>query len=433
MSASDDAETIHRVPGRTTPTWEMELLISGATIIGLLQLPALLDSAFYQLFARSSEDVNKLLSPLWIYAKFSLVTLIATFVLHLFLRGYWVALVGMNSVYPGGIRWGNLRLGPISRELADTPEGEMPATIENADNRATRVFGIGFGLAMLMLLPATLVLTIILIALVVGVVSGHRVDAMIVFSYLVPVVLLPWFIALLLDRRMGDRWPRDSRKGRALRRVLTFYGFLRFGSNNNPLLALFSSHEGTRRAGWTIMLIMAPIFAFVVGQLMFNSGVIDYGRYDGLPESDAMTIDGSQPAFYANQRSEDAGGRAPPPFIPDRVVRGPYLELFVPYLPRRINSIMAQQCPEVAAPNAARTAGLDCLAKLYDIRLDGEPIAVPLEAATDAKSGLRGSLAMIPVRELSPGRHEISVVEVKPRRSSDRNEPQRRYRIPFWK
>ena len=29
------------LPRRTTPTWELELLISGATIFGLLQLPGL--------------------------------------------------------------------------------------------------------------------------------------------------------------------------------------------------------------------------------------------------------------------------------------------------------------------------------------------------------------------------------------------------------
>lgn len=433
MSASEDTEQPHRVPGRTTPTWEMELLISGATIIGLLQLPSLLDGAFYQLFARSTEDVNKLLSPLWIYAKFSLVTLIATFILHLCLRGYWVALVGMNSVYPGGIRWGNLRLGPISRELAETPESGMPATIETADNRATRVFGIGFGLAMLMLLPATLVLTIILVALVVGIVSGHRIDAMVVFSYLVPVVLLPWAIATIVDRRWGERFAPGSRLGRGLRRILSFYGFLRFGGNNNPLLALFSSHEGTRRAGWTIMLIMMPIFAFVIAQMLYASNLIDYGRYDGLPSSEDAAVSGVQPAFYATQRGEASGGRAPPPFIPDRVVRGPYLELFVPYLPRRINPALAQRCPETALPNAAENAGLVCLAKLYDIRLDGEPLQVALEPATDPKTGLRGSLAMIPVRELAQGRHEVSLVEVRPDRGTEPDKPQRRYRIPFWK
>jgi hypothetical protein len=37
-----------RVPAQTTPTWEMELLVSGATIFGLLQLPTFLDHAYFR-------------------------------------------------------------------------------------------------------------------------------------------------------------------------------------------------------------------------------------------------------------------------------------------------------------------------------------------------------------------------------------------------
>src|SRR4051794_24559506 len=88
------------VPAETTPTWEMELLISGATVFGLMQLPARLDAIFYDLFNRGSEQVASLLMPLWIYAKVALLTLIGTFVLHLVLRGLWVAMVGLDSVYP---------------------------------------------------------------------------------------------------------------------------------------------------------------------------------------------------------------------------------------------------------------------------------------------------------------------------------------------
>lgn len=108
-----------QLPSDTTPTWEMELLVSGATTIGLLQLPGLLDKAYFSILNRSSEDVADLLQFLWLYSKISLITLIVTFVLHLCLRGYWVALVGMNSVYPGGVRWQNLRLGPIARQVSE--------------------------------------------------------------------------------------------------------------------------------------------------------------------------------------------------------------------------------------------------------------------------------------------------------------------------
>ena len=92
------AAAANAVPPRTTPTWEMELLISGATIFGLLQLPELIDRAYLTTLNLSPPDYSGLINPLWMYAKFALITLVATFIAHLCLRGYWVALVGLDSV-----------------------------------------------------------------------------------------------------------------------------------------------------------------------------------------------------------------------------------------------------------------------------------------------------------------------------------------------
>ena len=46
MSTEPDDTAPNTLSPRTTPTWELELLISGATIFGLLQLPELLDQAY---------------------------------------------------------------------------------------------------------------------------------------------------------------------------------------------------------------------------------------------------------------------------------------------------------------------------------------------------------------------------------------------------
>ena len=47
MSNAEQA-TASELPKDTTPTWEMELLVSGATIVGLLQLPELLARAHFR-------------------------------------------------------------------------------------------------------------------------------------------------------------------------------------------------------------------------------------------------------------------------------------------------------------------------------------------------------------------------------------------------
>lgn len=55
MTDFDTAAT-GRLSPDTTPTWEMELLVSGATIFGLLQLPTLIDHAYFKALGLSPQD-----------------------------------------------------------------------------------------------------------------------------------------------------------------------------------------------------------------------------------------------------------------------------------------------------------------------------------------------------------------------------------------
>ena len=121
----------------------------------------------------------------------------------------------------------------------------------------------------------------------------------------------------------------------------------------------------------------------------------------------------------------------PLPQIPARVVQGQYLELFVPFVPRYHSPAMQASCPQALAvhgePEATR-ARLDCLAVLSDIRVDGQAIAIVLDASTDPDSNQPGAVAMIPVAALAAGRHELSLNQ--PARP-DQAKPH--YRIAFWK
>jgi hypothetical protein len=56
---------------------------------------------------------------------------------------------------------------------------------------------------------------------------------------------------------------------------------------------------------------------------------------------------------------------------------------------------------------------------------------VPLDAASDPVSGLRGVMAMIPMAGLAPGRHEVTVARLS--RSRSGAEAPKPERILFWK
>ncbi len=397
----------------------MELLVSGATTFGLLQLPSLLDRTLFHLINGAASDYALYLKPMWIYSKVALVTLILTFLAHLCLRGYWVALVGMNSVYPGGVRWERLRMGPLARRAAEatTTGADADAAIEIADNRATRVFGTGFGVAMLMLVPIVVVALGLAGTVAIRAVFGQDVAVDAAFWGVVGVILLPGFLVSLADRRFPGAIGENSPAGRLGQRILAAYGRAGIGGRSNQLIALYVSHEGRLRMVLTMLAVIAAVLLVVLAPLMAEEG--------SLPILDDSLRSGaqSQPAYYADS-AVDRAIYSPRPWIESRVATGPYVQLFVPFLPRRQLGAMRAACPN-------KSPGVDCLAKVIDLRLDGGVVAAPFEMSVDPQTGQRGAVVMVPVAALAAGRHELSLA-----RPGERNEdgsPVEPDRIAFWK
>jgi hypothetical protein len=425
------------LPTHTTPTWEMELLVSGATTFGLLQLPPVLDRVFFRLINGAAYDQAKLLQALWIYSKTALITLILTFLIHLCLRGYWVALVGMDSVYPGGVRWGNLRMGPIARRVSEDGAPSMAAAIESADNRASRVFGTGFGFAMLMLMPVIVVAFGLAAASALQAIAPGA-PARLVFTVAVAVLLGPVVVATFLDRRAGTHFADDGVVARGIASVFRFYRRLGVDRRNNLLISLFVSHEGRTRMILAATLVLVPVMAVsLLPALSQDQGMV-FADHNLVVEGGSV-----HPGFYADS-GIDRAIESPRPWIESRVASGPYLAVFVPYIPLHAIPAMRRECPGVlsladpgdspatasAAPGVRRDSTAACLARLADLRVDDAPVDVAFDVSADPQTGQRGILAMLPVRELSEGRHEVSLAI--PSASAQRSPPHR-YRIPFWK
>jgi hypothetical protein len=423
------------LPQRTTPTWEMELLVSGATVFGLMQLPAQADRLLFGFYNASNFAVSSLAPSLWIYIKFSLLTLIATFVVHLCLRGYWVALVGLHSVYPEGFRWDRMktRLGPhylqTSRELV----GDIGAVIERADNRASIVFGLGFGMAMLMLMPMILVMGMMAFIWLYEMLGGDGLDALKVSAVVAALLFIVFGVLVYWDRAKGDSMPADSRGGRWLRDFFRFYARLGFDRANNPLITLFGSNEGNRRTAIILGVVMAAVLSIVLWQAVGDRLGWNVGDFDGLPDDVHSATDTVLPQHYASQRGTTAR-LAPLPHIPDPVVRGDYVRLFVPYLPARHNEAMQLRCPQAlsATGDDAQRERLDCLEAMQALTLDGRPLDIHFDAAEDPATGQRGMIAMIPVHALERGRHELTL-ERTPRPRKDGEPAPKPYVIPFWR
>ena len=429
MSETDSPRAL---PAKTTPTWEVELLISGVAVFAMLQLPGLLDDWLLALEPRVGGDWRMVLILAYIYAKSAVVVLAATFVLHLLLRAIWIALVGLHSVYPQGVRFDKLKMGPIQSEVIRGQPHDLPSAIERADNRASVVFAIGVMVAVLFATICVLFPGILLLMNAAGSLVGIRVDPLIVFAGVGALVLLPIVLAALVDQRMGARLRPAGLPYRCVHGVLRVVTRLGLGQGNNLMLSVLASNDGPKRMQAILFAIMMLATGSVgAGYVALNKPEL-FGNYALFPKAKWSRID---PGHYDDQRDPSRAGTSP--YIQAMVVGDPYLKLVVPYDPLRVEPAMRRcRAPEKQAPDARAAALLACLQALHGVSLDGKPLAtLRYEIASDPRTERPALLAMIDIGDLPRGRHELRVSRpLRADKKPDKRDPDPGFeRIAFWR
>ena len=424
---SDDP---HHLPRHTTPTWEVELLISGVAVFAMLQLPGWLDDRYFALLPRFDDGWHTPLFMTYVYLKGATVLLAITFALHLLLRAQWIAQVGMHSVFPDGIRWERLRIGPMARDIEQRRYGSAEASIERADNRATVVFAIGVMLASSLLLLGFLLPALFAVVMGVSLLLGIDVDPSMVFSITALLFVLPALFAQSLDRRFGHKLAAGGLLHGLLSRILGLYS--RFGlmsRSSNPVFSLLSSHGGEARAmTFTLVVITATITGVAVASVALErpSALGSYAAFPAFADG-SRTIDASH---YDDQR--DTLHDRPTAYIRSEVVIGPYVRLTVPYDPQRDAAAMRGCAVPAETDDAKAAARFDCLQSLHGATLDRKPLDLHYELGSDPRTDRPALVAMIDVRALAPGRHELQVA--RPSKSGGKHEDDPGFdRIPFWR
>lgn len=411
------------LPQHTTPTWEMELLISGATVFSLLQLPDLLDIAFYALFPRLDSGASAIVLLPYVYLIAATYALIGTFVLHLGARAYWVSLVGLRSVYPEGVNWEGLRWGPLYKRAVRDRFPGIAKTVEAADNRASRVFGFGIGFALMLLAPLLLMVVLATITYALYELSGHAISWGVAWGAVFVLFFGPFMAVFLLDKLAPRQMESNGVVARGAARVL--HGYLRagFGSVTNYPILLFFSRYGQYKSSMMTSIGIFAVLGVVMLRMLGREDVFNLDGYNDLPSLSDTRGRSLDPRNYADQRD----GRltlVPLPFIQSEVVVDDYLRLFIPYQPARDAPLLHGLCREALVPaassddldernrlrRAAANTLLDCVGQVYSVLIDGTDVPdLHFDLASESGLGLRGFVAMIDVRDLPRGRHELLI------------------------
>ena len=419
---------------RAARTWEVELLISGVAVFAMLQLPGWLDDRMFALAPRLGDEWLAVLRLSYFYAKSAAVVLATTFALHLLLRAQWIALVGTHSVYPKGIRLDRLQMGPIQRAIEEARTDSTTDAIERADNRASIVFAIGVSVALIFGTICIGFCGTLLIATAATRMMGWEVDPLITMSVVFGIFMVPFGIASWLDHQFGARLRPDHWAHRLLDAQLRFYTRIGMGRRNNHIVAILTSNGGERKMMAVVVGVMlAAIIGVVVADLLGRDGS-RFGSYVQFPESSRLAI---HPANYDDQR--DPASERLVPFVQSAVITDSYLRLVVPYRPNRDEAAMRSACGARTVGlqgDALAAARLGCLQDLHPVTLDGKPLGdMRFDIASDPRTDRPALLAMIDVRSLAKGRHELRVARP-PRgnRAPDPDNPDPGFhRIVFWR
>jgi hypothetical protein len=424
------------VPRGTTPTYELEMLISGTVTFGLLQLPRVLDATYDAAAARVAETTMVPVVITWILGKAILCALTASFLLHLVVRAYWVGLVGLDSVFPRGARRDRLSVaGPVTRDEHLRRLPTLSRTIGRLDNVASTIFSIAFLEVLCVLALGALFGFGLALEQVMKALPDKGVEEKLVVGGLlafVTFVTLGWVV----DRLAGKR----LREGSVIRRLLrvrarvtyVVFGVWLYGPLSYTLLT------NVRKR------VAVPILALgILGSLQF--AIRDANRHVGTYLPSRRDVQAVARGDYEALRPAEGAPRLSPTIQSD-VVEGPYVKLFVPYSRENDQAAMRRECTVLGplrrrgmisgsrklttADSLAYLRTFECLARVRSVTLDGKPVAnLAYRYYQHPVSGTPGVIAYLPTDSLARGMHTLYVRSApdtagKPRRGSE---------IVFWR
>jgi hypothetical protein len=429
--------------------WELELLISLSLVFGLMQLPSRVDPIFLGLMPHVDGGMRTAAIVGFELVKLPLYLMIAALLLHLAVRAYWVGMIGLEAVFPAGVRWDKLRSGPVTEQVQREKIGSLQPIIDRADRFGSIIFSTSIALLGSLLFAALLAAGAGGLAFAISTIFFGGRAPFPLFVAAVLVLLLPPILATSIDRKFGARLPEGSWGRRWLRRAALF-GYYSTGVGLTGVVWLILS-SNLRRQVVTAALgaVMLSLFAFfLVKDVLIQNGAVSTDSYAYLPEG----IESRSLRFSSYESLRPAGGDYDNvPSIQSDVVEGPFLKLFIPYSPRRMNPAMERRCPglpvlggrglrmpmldgRVITPEAQARV-LDCWAALQPVKLNGVLIRPAFRFYTHPITERRGIIAYLPTAGMPRGENVLEVAAVPRARGSAarRRESLKPYVIPFWR
>lgn len=333
----------------TSQSWNLELVISGAALFAVLQLPEVLDSGFdyihYNLIAKTT-GVSGLFPQLALSTmKASCYVLFVAFLANFIMRAFWVGLVGLLAVYPEGIQYDRIPFASKRNQQRMEDElGTLEGYILALDRRCNIVFAIAFLFVLFLIMIALSYLLILVLYAILGpLIPVYYLELLKTIFY----VLL--IIYVVIGSVAGLPNIKDKPALEALQRHLAALNRLVLWGLYRPvnfILNTFYTHVPPRKLIQYVLLMTGVFVVLLFGQMVFDmahkdgSSISLSSRHLSAGTGGNTFID---PAVYDDQRDPDQ--LIWKAAIQSDVIREPFVRLFIAY-PKTLDTLLASITPQ---------------------------------------------------------------------------------------
>lgn len=412
-------------------SWEMELLVTGFVLIGLLQLPDYLKH-IQEILSMNMEG-NSILKSYVIYVPISVLMvgiriMTMNLILLLLLRGFWIGLIGLTSAFPNGINHENLSFSERFATYLRQKSVDTESIIVRLDNICSSVFALSF-LTFFIIISLGLYLTQLqiftslfnmaitrnaagnILYFLLALISG-----LIMLFYLLGGILkMIDFVSVGILKKINKKW-----FARPYFLISRFISIVTLAFIYRPIYYILSSNFPKN-----VIRLVLFIYLIIAGSIFFNFKFSSDHHY--YPQFFRNTYEVSYNE-YENLRPDDAGVLQNATIQSD-VINDNYIKLFIPYnvtdnqklkslcpdlksLRTEFSSYIPFLKPSIDINKSNVKAALKCFSEFYRISVDDSVYShLNFFFYRHPNNDEPGIITHIPVHHLEPGYHSLKILE----------------------
>ncbi len=418
-------------------SWQLELVISGLAIFGLISGLDSLDQGMNKISQLNTGEETNYAMFVGAFIYFSWLITLVNLLIHLILRGLWIGAIGLRYI-SGDIDFWKLNFRePYNRQLR-RKIGSYDRYIERLERLCSIIFAFTFLLILMLLSSIAVILFFIFIFKSLQWIATMLSLKMLYFGFPILVLLFIGGLFTFIDFITFSRIKRSRWLARVYYPFYWLYSIITFSFLYRAIYYNFIDNRLGRRA--LVLAIPYIILVFIFADTDIEGYTFWPNNYFTAEKESGQFL--LNTVYYDDLRDEDTWVKYFS--IPAQTVQASYLPLFLRYHPFN-NKTLALQCPALdtltrtglhfasgfqagagaykaenrSSPNQHGLLLLSCLQDMYQVYVDDSLYQIREAVLYEHPGhGERGLLTHLSIPDLPDGLHHLKITRLTNTRDS---------------